>query len=96
MAQDKASVAEQEKKYGAQNIQKLEPREHIRRRPGMYVGGTDVRALHHLIYEVVDNSIDEALAGHCNNITVIINEKRSVIAISISVCICWARISTYS
>lgn len=56
--------------YTASNIQALSPMEHIRRRPGMYVGGTDLRALHHLIYEVVDNSIDEALAGRCDHIIV--------------------------
>jgi len=78
MAQDKASVAEQEQKYAAKNIQKLEPREHIRRRPGMYVGGTDVRALHHLIYEVVDNSIDEALAGRCDRIFVTLHDNNAV------------------
>ena len=70
MAKDRELVAQQEREYGADNIQKLEPREHIRRRPGMYVGGTDERALHHLIYEVVDNSIDEALAGRCDFIAV--------------------------
>lgn len=78
MAQDRASVAEQEQKYSAKQIQKLEPREHIRRRPGMYVGGTDIRALHHLIYEVVDNSIDEALAGRCDRIFVTLHEDYAV------------------
>jgi DNA gyrase subunit B len=78
MAQDKMSVAEQEKNYGVDNIQKLEPREHIRRRPGMYVGGTDARALHHLIYEVVDNSIDEALAGRCDRIFVTLHDDYAV------------------
>jgi len=65
-------------KYNASNIQKLEPREHIRRRPGMYVGGTDARALHHLIYEVVDNSIDEALAGRCDRIAITLHKNGSV------------------
>jgi len=74
MAKDRELIARQEREYGADNIQKLEPREHIRRRPGMYVGGTDERALHHLIYEVVDNSIDEALAGRCDHVAVTLHE----------------------
>jgi DNA gyrase subunit B len=64
--------------YTAKQIQSLDPREHIRRRPGMYVGGTDIRALHHLIYEVVDNSIDEALAGRCDRISIVLHDNGSV------------------
>jgi DNA gyrase subunit B len=64
--------------YNADDIQILEGLEAVRRRPGMYVGGTDIKALHHLIYEVVDNSIDEALAGVCNRISVIIHEDDSI------------------
>jgi DNA gyrase subunit B len=67
--------------YNANDIQVLEGLEAVRRRPGMYVGGTDIKALHHLIYEVVDNSIDEALAGSCDSISVIINEDESVTVI---------------
>ena len=77
MAKDIDLVAQLENDYSAKNIQKLDPREHIRRRPGMYVGGTDARALHHLIYEVVDNSIDEALAGRCDHIEVILHDNCS-------------------
>ena len=78
MAKDKEVVAQQQNEYTAKNIQKLDPREHIRRRPGMYVGGTDARALHHLIYEVVDNSIDEALAGRCDRVFVTLHDNYAV------------------
>ncbi len=68
-------------KYDASTIQVLEGLEAVHRRPGMYVGGTDVRALHHLVYEVVDNSIDEALAEVCDRIRVIIGEDLTVTVI---------------
>ena len=64
--------------YGADNIQALEGMEHVRMRPSMYIGDIGVRGLHHLVYEVVDNSIDEALAGHCDTIDVAINEDNSI------------------
>ncbi|MBT8298823.1 MAG: DNA topoisomerase (ATP-hydrolyzing) subunit B [Maribacter sp.] len=66
------------KEYSADSIQALEGIEHVRMRPSMYIGDIGVRGLHHLVYEVVDNSIDEAMGGHCDAIEVIINEDNSI------------------
>ncbi|WP_339652050.1 DNA topoisomerase (ATP-hydrolyzing) subunit B [uncultured Maribacter sp.] len=66
------------KNYSADSIQALEGMEHVRMRPSMYIGDVGVRGLHHLVYEVVDNSIDEAMGGHCDTISVVINEDNSI------------------
>ena len=68
---------EQNVEYGADQIQILEGLEAVRKRPGMYIGSTSIRGLHHLVYEIVDNSVDEALAGYCNTISITLNKDGS-------------------
>ena len=67
-----------EHKYGAEQIQVLEGLEAVRKRPGMYIGSTSVRGLHHMVYEIVDNCVDEALAGYCTKINISIDEGNIV------------------
>ena len=75
MSEENISVSQE---YGADQIQILEGLEAVRKRPGMYIGSTSSKGLHHLIYEIVDNSVDEALAGYCDTVEVYLNKDNSV------------------
>ena len=74
-----ATLKQKDEAYSARDIQVLEGMEAVRKRPGMYIGSTDQRGLHHLIYEIVDNSVDEFMAGHCTSVSIEINQDGSVL-----------------
>src|SRR5208283_6216616 len=78
MTQEESNNAKKASDYSAADIQVLEGLEAVRKRPGMYIGSTDQRGLHHLVYEIAYNSVDEAMAGYCTHIKVIIEKDNSI------------------
>ena len=85
-------MGETNTEYGADQIQILEGLEAVRKRPGMYIGSTSSRGLHHLVYEIVDNAVDEALAGYCTEINVAINPDNSITVVEIGRASCRERV----